>query len=213
MPRSRRRIRGKSSPGGWNFRAATANCLVEMTPTAKSPVSFDVSALRLPRKGMPVAIDADERQRSALAEAHALLSVDSFRAELLVTPWKGDGVRVSGRVAGAIVQSCVVTLDPVPATVDEAVEALFIPESSPLARRMSDPSDEILVDPDGPDAPELFSGDTIDVGALAEEFFALGIDPYPRSGGAVGGVVHADGDDDPSPPSPFAALGKLKQRP
>jgi hypothetical protein len=184
-----------------------------MTPTAKSPVSFDVNVLRLPRKGMPVAIDADERQRAALAGVHGLLSVESFRADLLVTPWKGDGVRIAGRVGGAIVQPCVVTLDPVPATVDEAVEAIFIPVGSSLARHMSDPSGEILVDPDGPDAPELFSGDTIDVGALAEEFFALGIDPYPRSGGAAGGVVHAEGDDDPAPPSPFAALGKLRQRP
>ena len=34
---------------------------------------------------------------------------------------------------------------------------------------MRDPSGEILVDPEGPDAPEVFSGDRIDVGALAEE--------------------------------------------
>lgn len=36
----------------------------------------------------------------------------------------------------------------------------------------------------GGDAPETFSGDFIDVGALAEEFFGLAIDPYPRKPGA-----------------------------
>jgi hypothetical protein len=35
-------------------------------------------------------------------------------------------------------------------------------------------------DADGPDAPEPFDGDSIDVGALAEEIFGSAIDPYPR---------------------------------
>ena len=38
-----------------------------------------------------------------------------------------------------------------------------------------------MLDAEGPDSPETFTGDTIDVGALAEEFFGLAIDPYPRS--------------------------------
>lgn len=38
----------------------------------------------------------------------------------------------------------------------------------------------MILDAEGEDGPEPFSGDAIDVGQLAEEFFALGIDPYPR---------------------------------
>ncbi|RWC12571.1 MAG: DUF177 domain-containing protein, partial [Mesorhizobium sp.] len=34
-----------------------------------------------------------------------------------------------------------------------------------------------------PDSPETFSGNSIDVGALAEQFFGLAIDPYPRKQG------------------------------
>jgi hypothetical protein len=41
----------------------------------------------------------------------------------------------------------------------------------------------MVLDAEGPDAPETFSGDSIDVGALAEEFFALAVDPYPRKAG------------------------------
>ena len=44
---------------------------------------------------------------------------------------------------------------------------------------------EVLLDADGPDRPETFAGDSIDAGALAEEFFALAIDPYPRKPGAA----------------------------
>ncbi|TIT56062.1 MAG: DUF177 domain-containing protein, partial [Mesorhizobium sp.] len=83
-----------------------------------------------------------------------------------------------------ITQACIVTLDPVQAHIDEPVEALLLPEDSKLGRQGYDGGGEILLDADGPDSPETFSGDTIDVGALAEQFFGLAIDPYPRKPGA-----------------------------
>ena len=77
-------------------------------------------------------------------------------------------------------QACVVTLEPVASHIDEEVEALFLPQDSKLGRLGFEGGGEIMLDADGPDSPETFSGDTIDVGALAEQFFALAIDPYPR---------------------------------
>ena len=50
-----------------------------------------------------------------------------------------------------------------------------------------------MLDAEGPDGPETFTGDTIDAGALAEEFFGLAIDPYPRKTGVA--VVSTDDDD------------------
>ncbi|TGP95981.1 DUF177 domain-containing protein [bacterium M00.F.Ca.ET.141.01.1.1] len=150
----------------------------------QSPVSFFANVARLPQKGLPVVIEADPAQRAALAEAHGLLSVEAYRAELLVTSWKRNGVKVSGRVEADITQACIVTLDPVQAHIDEPVEALLLPEDSKLGRQGFDGGGEILLDADGPDSPETFSGDTIDVGALAEQFFGLAIDPYPRKPGA-----------------------------
>jgi hypothetical protein len=132
-----------------------------------------------------VVIEADARQRQALAEAHGLVSVEKFRAELLVTPWKRNGVKVSGNVEADITQECIVTLDPLQAKIDETVEGLFLPEDSKLGRLGFEGGGEIHIDAEGPDSPETFSGDTIDVGALAEEFFGLGIDPYPRKPGAT----------------------------
>ncbi|AZO58094.1 MAG: DUF177 domain-containing protein [Mesorhizobium sp.] len=160
----------------------------------QSPVSFVANVARLPQKGLPVAIEADERQRTALAAEHDLLSVESYRAELLVASWKRNGVKVSGRVEADITQACIVTLDPVAAHIDEPVEALFLPEQSKLGREGFDGGGEIVLDADGPDSPETFSGDTIDVGALAEQFFGLAIDPYPRKPGAS---LEGAGDDQP----------------
>ncbi|MEW9805346.1 DUF177 domain-containing protein [Mesorhizobium sp. ZMM04-5] len=173
-----------------------------------SPVSFKAFVTRLPQKGMPVVIDANEGQRIALAAAHDLVSVERFRAELLVAPWKRNGVRVSGRIVADITQSCVVTLEPLKATIDEDVEGLFLPADSKLGRLGFEGGGEIHVDAEGPDSPETFTGDTIDVGALAEEFFALGIDPYPRKTGVQ--LTSTDADD--APPEPDGPLQeKLRQ--
>lgn len=175
-----------------------------------SPVSFFVSINRLPAKGMPVEIEADEDQRAALAVAHDLLSVESFTAELTVSNWKRDGISVEGRVKAAITQACVVSLEPVTASIDEPVQAVFVPPNSKLAKFEADPSGEMLLDPDGPDAPEVFEGDKLDVGALVEEFFAVAIDPYPRKPG-VEDTRFAEQDD--APKGPLAEqLAALKNR-
>ncbi|MBN9237884.1 MULTISPECIES: YceD family protein [Phyllobacteriaceae] len=152
-------------------------------PGSRSSVSFEAHVSRLPQKGMPVRIEATAAQREALAKDHELQSVERYVADLLVTPWKRHGVKVSGSVEADITQACVVTLEPVTTHIDEAVEGLFLPEESKLGRQGFEGGGEILIDADGPDSPETFSGDTIDVGALAEQFFGLGIDPYPRKPG------------------------------
>lgn len=154
-------------------------------PVEKSPISFEVSVVRLPKSGMPVVIEATERQRAALAEIHGLAAVKALRAELMVKAWRRNGVRVEGRVVADIVQNCVVTLDPIDAHVDEKLEATFLPEESKLGRQGFGEGGEILIDVDGPDSPDTFSGDRIDVGAVAEEHFGLALDPYPRKAGAA----------------------------
>lgn len=175
-----------------------------------SPVSFPVHVARLPRKGIPFRIEADETQRRALADVHGLVSVGRFVADLVVVEWSRDGIRVEGHVEADIVQECVVTLDPLPASIREPVERYFVPERSKLARQDGlDASGELVISPDGPDIPDVFSGDEIDVGAVAEETFALGIDPYPRKAGLAADAPLAE-EAEPRV-SPFAALQKLKR--
>ncbi|WP_024586122.1 DUF177 domain-containing protein [Aliihoeflea sp. 2WW] len=174
-----------------------------------SPVAFEANVLRLPAKGMPVSVEADERQRRALADAHHLVEVKNFHADLLVENWKRDGVKVTGRVKAQIVQSCIVSLEPLDAEIDEEVHALFVPEGSKLMRPDAIEGGEMILDAEGDDGPEPFSGDTIDVGQLAEEFFALGIDPYPRKAGAQPVAPAADPNADRGPL--YEQLKKLKR--
>jgi uncharacterized metal-binding protein YceD (DUF177 family) len=176
--------------------------------SSESPVSFLVHVARLPHNGMPVSIDANEEQRAGLAKEHELLSVRRFNAALLVEPWKRVGVRVSGRVEADVEQACAVTLEPLATEIREDIEAVFVPERSKLARPKTDARGEILLDVEGADSPETFTGDSIDVGALAEEIFALGIDPYRRKQG----VALEQPGEEPEVLSPFAKLQSLKRR-
>ncbi len=170
-----------------------------------SAVSFPVDVRRLPARGFPVRIAADAAQCEALAAFHGLVAVRRFEADLLVRRWKGDGVIVTGTVTADIVQSCVVTLRPVEATVAEAIEAVLVPEGSALD---APHTGEIHVDPEGADVPETFAGHEIDAGALAEEFFELGIDPYPRHPDS--GEFGQEGADPGA--HPFAALAEWRKK-
>jgi hypothetical protein len=172
-----------------------------MERSSKSPVSFVAHVGRLPRKGMPVVVEANEKQRAALARDHDLAKVERYRAELTVEPWKRNGVRVSGSVVADIVQECVVTLDPIATRIHETFESIFLPEDSRLGREGFHVGGEIVLEPDGPDSPETFGGDTLDVGALAEEHFGLAIDPYPRKASAAlpPEISPADGEPEEGP--------------
>ena len=170
-----------------------------------SPLSFLVDVRRLPSRGFPVKIVANQEVRTALAETHDLEAVEDFSADLLVERWSRDGVKVTGRVTARIVQACVITLEPVHAAIDAPVDAVFVPEHSRLAVPHQG---EVHVDPDGPDVPETFAGNEIDVGELAEEFFELAIDPYPHAPGAtLAGSGSADGTE-----GAFATLRTLKEK-
>jgi hypothetical protein len=179
----------------------------------ESPVSFRVNVSRLQRTGLPVWLEADDEQRAALAESHGLLGVESFRIDAVVAPWQGSGIKVTGKVAAAITQACIVSLEPVPAIIDEDFEAVLVPEGSRLTRPQARDRGEIVIDADGPDMPETFSGDHVDVGALAEEFFELAIDPYPRAAGASLPAAPAANDGGEERPNPFRdKLSKLARK-
>jgi uncharacterized metal-binding protein YceD (DUF177 family) len=170
-------------------------------------LSQPVDVARLP--GDPVEIVADESERARLASAYDLVSVDRFNATAELTPGPRGSVTVDGRVVADIVQTCVVSLVPVPAHIDEPFSLRFVrPSDAPPAPK---PGAEVVVDPDRPDPPEVLTGPAIDLGAIAEEAFVLAIDPYPHAPGAE---IPAEAGGAPATPSesPFAVLAELTKR-
>ena len=169
-------------------------------------LSRQVAIVDLPAAA--VEIVAGEAERRALAAANDLLAVNTLSASVDLARIPGGGIAVEGRIVADIVQTCVVSLVPVDAHIDETFAVHFVR----AADRLLKPGAEIVVDPDAPDPPELLDGPTIDVGALVEEYFVLAIDPYPRAPGARLPAELAD-DPDPAGESPFAALAELARGP
>lgn len=174
-----------------------------------NPLRHVVEVDALPAQGMTVTLAADPGQLAALADLFSVPSVNSFHAELAVKPFRTTGASVTGRVEASLTQRCVVTLEPVVQTIDEAVDVKLVPaddENRPIDQR------EIEIDPEGIDPPDEFTGGLIDIGAIALEHFALGIDPYPRKPGvrfdaAAGAGEPTERDVEASP---FGILNRLK---
>lgn len=152
-------------------------------------------------------IDATEQERSRLAAFLGVLSVEAFGVHFRIQRWRARGLRLEGVLRARVVQSCVVTLEPVESDVETRFERRFLPAE--MIDPEGDGGDDIFVDPEGEDPPEPLTHE-LDLGAIAVEELALGIDPYPRKPGSM---FAADGDVGDKPePSPFAALAKLKGR-
>ncbi len=184
--------------------------------TDKQALTYPVQVLQLPPKGLTVTIGTDEKERKALAKSHGLEAVNGFAGEFLLTPWKKRGIRLRGRIDAEIVQSCVVTLETVVSKISEEVDTIFVPEDSRLARPQLDENGEMLLDAEGADSPEVFSGDRLDIGAIAEEFFDLAIDPYPRKADLPAEIEpqsFGDTGEEEEPQSPFAKLSQWQKKP
>jgi uncharacterized metal-binding protein YceD (DUF177 family) len=156
-----------------------------------SALSRPVPVTDIPQEGVDVAVEARPDEREALARDFKLPAIHSLTGAFHVTGTRSR-VHVSGRVDARIEQICVVTLDPFENEVHEDVEVDFA--ASAASAQGEDPPDEIV---DG----------TVDLGALTVEFLALGLDPHPRKPGVDFSFEAADD----RPPSPFAALEKLKR--
>jgi uncharacterized metal-binding protein YceD (DUF177 family) len=181
-----------------------------MIDTRPPAISYKVRIGYVGANPMTVTITADERERQALADLWKVTKVERFEAELRLHRWKRDGIRLEGVVEAVIEQPCIVTLEPIVTTLKEPVDAVFVPEGSKLARPMVDGEGEMLIDPEGPDLPETFEGDSIDVAVAAAEFAAMAIDHYPRKDGASFEAMAQTVDLETKPPSPFAALKDWK---
>lgn len=175
------------------------------------PFSYPVKVGHISANPVEVHIEADEEERAGLARLWRIPQVKSLKAVMTVARWKKDGVRVKGHVTAEIVQSCVVTLEPVEAAISEDFEQLYVPEGSKLARLTTGEQGEMVLDPEGPDLPESFAGDSIDAGAAVAECVAMAIDPYPRKPGVEFAAHIEDDGENERKPSPFAVLKDWKK--
>ena len=171
--------------------------------TEAGPFSRIARVDALPREGQTVTIEAAPAEREALASFLGLPAIAALTATLKLEPQGCGGARVTGSVHGECTQTCVVSLEPIPATVDEAVDVRFAPKAAADSRSPG-PRETQTVSFEDDDEPDALIDGKIDLGALAAEFFALGLDPYPRKPGAT----FEEGAKSEPTDSPFAALAQ-----
>ena len=153
------------------------------------------------RDGERLDLVADDKERTAVAKRLDLAGLERLEAHASLER-TGEVVRAKGRLAASLDQSCVVTGEPIAASVDEPFEILFTPEPA------ADPDEEIELG--AQDCDVVFhDGATIDLGTAIADTLALSLDPYPRSAGADAALKEA-GVLTEAEASPFAALAKLK---
>ena len=151
-----------------------------------------------------IRIAADAAERDALAARFGLIEITTLTAHVAV--WRDDaGVRATGRVRGAVVQTCTVTGDAVAAEIDEAVDLRFVDGDA-------DRAEEIELSAADPDLVDYHDG-AIDLGEAAAETLALALDPFPRAPSADAALREAgvlrEGEGEAGP---FGALAALKDR-
>lgn len=176
--------------------------------------AFTLEIDRIPTAGGQYDLTASPAQRIAAAQRLGVLEVKVLSAHFAVKMGAGAIVRVNGKVHAEVVQACVVSLAPVPASLDEEVEVSFVNAERP-SRKKKDPDEEEVVGLEAEDPPEAVEDGRIDLGELAVTQIALVLDPYPRAPGvafnpAAAGLKASD-TGDAEPAGPFAALAKLKK--
>ncbi|MCA8908187.1 MAG: hypothetical protein KDA64_09935 [Rhodospirillaceae bacterium] len=177
---------------------------------------FDTARLRTPA-GKPVTgherLEADARERAALASRFDLPELAELSADLTITRRNDGTVRVVGAWQARYTQICVVTLEPFELVRGEPLETVYLDPSG-----LGD-LHEAVVEADEVDM-ELLTGRMIDLGELVAQSFGVQIDAHPR-GPAAGDVDAAEEGSDPAAtdepenePSanPFAALASLHRR-
>jgi uncharacterized metal-binding protein YceD (DUF177 family) len=170
------------------------------------PVRVDAIKLR----GTPFALEAEPQEKAGIAAMLDLPSVESLVARYMLSR-SGERVKLEGTIKAAFHQTCTVTLDPFPVTLEVPLKLDFAPEepAEPRRRAAADDAGEIDIEVrlNEDDPPEPIIDGAIDLGAVTLEFLALALDPYPRKPGAV----FAEPAPEEPPESPFAKLARLKR--
>lgn len=131
--------------------------------------SREVDLKKIPQNGLRFSERASEEELLALASRYKLDAVLSFQIEADISSWRKKGIQAVGQVSAILQQTCVVTLEVFEQSLEESFNTLFLPAN--MIQETDDPDADI---------PEAMQDGVADVGELAVQVLALGIDPHPR---------------------------------
>ena len=154
--------------------------------------SRPLEVARVPKLGSMEKLVADPLERIALAARLKVPIIHELKAEVQAKPWRGGGLKVSGKATIDVEQISVVSLAQFRSTQTFEIERYYL-RSLPAA--ISDDQDI-----------EPIENGLIDLGEIVAETLALELDLYPRKSGEA----FQSGDlEVPEAVNPFAALKSL----
>ena len=187
----------------------------DKTGDTTGPLDWTHPTATVPGHGLDVNRSASAQERPVIAALLELVGLDRLDVRYRIAPASRGRFRLTGQIRARVVQSCVVTLDPVAAVVVAAFAADFWPAEAVAALTVSQAAageQEALAE----DAPEPIEHGRIDAGRIVFETLATALDPYPRAPGAEfelpdDASAHGDVATGEKPNNPFAALVRLKR--
>lgn len=123
----------------------------------------------------PVSLEADEAERAALARRFGLTSIGKLAANLSLEA-EGEEIAAKGVMTAQWVQSCAVSGDDLPVSIEEEITLRFVPAA---ALEASQEDEEIELEEDELDEMG-YEGTSFDLGEAVAQSLALAIDPYAQ---------------------------------
>ncbi|MBP0482965.1 YceD family protein [Sagittula salina] len=176
-------------------------------PTAETRLR--VSALRQSGE-TPFLLEPDAQARADLAAGLDIEAVKKLRFEGRIVPRGRNAWELTAKLGATVVQSCIVTLEPVTTRIDAPIIRRYVPAS-----QLAEPEEGSEIEVPEDDSLEPL-GEVIDLQTLMHEELALALPAYPRKEGvalddaqfAADGVAPMTDDD----VRPFAGLAALKEK-
>lgn len=151
-----------------------------------------------------IALEANDKERAALAARFGLIAIGRLSAEIVLIR-DGNNVSARGALRAAVTQSCVATDEPVEAAIDEAFEIGFRTQPQPAGGEAEVELDESELD------IIFYEGGAVDIGEAVAETLFLSLDPYPRAPQAEQALREAGviSEEDAKPAGALAGLKDL----
>ncbi|HYM30207.1 MAG TPA: DUF177 domain-containing protein [Candidatus Cybelea sp.] len=173
--------------------------------------TVDAEAARA--QGLRFSVVASDSERRGVASALDLVSIGNLQAEVTLEPARtGTGSLMSVEWQADVVQSCVVTLEPVATHLEDSFSVLYAPPGTGKHNAGHAAHRETVIDIEDDEPAEPLVNGQIDVGAAIVEHLALALDPYPRSPGAEVPAQYLPDAEERRRESPFAKLAALKSK-
>jgi uncharacterized metal-binding protein YceD (DUF177 family) len=171
------------------------------------PINWSHGTHAIPEEGLEVERIGSAEECAVLAKALEIVACERLETRYAIQPMAGGRFMVTGSLEAEVVQSCVVSLEPVADRIVERFEVDFWPPDT-LPEPDSGELDVLAI----PDREPIEDG-AIAIGRIVYEHLAAGLDPYPRKEGAA--FRWTEGEDRPEGDrrdSPFAVLARLKPK-